>query len=196
MFRLGDLDPPRSFLTLRRPAEPNVVANDRARSDGKRLRIGDVELLEPDFVLPHLPQEILDDLDRKLLAGTATVSKTEGREAGIVAYGQRLAVDDAVDRAEPTIIHDGFSAVLDFECLSVEGTLGKADLFTFGFVDLVTCRHAVVAIGVELLRILPMPWVEACGFMRGDHVAMPFIRRRSHFFEGRYAAAVRRDCSK
>ena len=151
------------MLPLHCPGEPNVVINDCARSDGKRFRIGDVELLELGFTLPHLPQEIRENVDRELLAGTATIPETEGRIASIVADRQRLAIDDSINRAKATILQRGFSAILDVEGLSVEGALGKADLLTPGFVDLVARRHAVVAIGVELSRIPPMAWVETGG---------------------------------
>jgi hypothetical protein len=56
--------------------EPNVVCNDRCQSNGKRFGIGDVELLELDFVFPHLPQEIFENLNRELLGGAATISET------------------------------------------------------------------------------------------------------------------------
>src|SRR5258707_2803410 len=148
------------MLPLHCPGAPNVVTNDCARSDGKRFRIGDVELLELGFTLPHLPQEIRENVDRELLAGTATIPETEGRIASIVADRQRLAIDDSIHRAKATILQRGFSAILDVVGLSVEGALGKADLLTAGFVDLVARRHAVVRIEVELSRILPMAWVE------------------------------------
>src|SRR5258708_34487329 len=117
------------MLALHCPGEPNVVTNDCARSDGKQFRIGDVELLELGFTIPHLPQEIRENVYCELLAGTATIPETEGRITSIVANRQR-----------------SFSAILDVEGLSVERALGKADLLTPGFVDLVACRHAVVAI--------------------------------------------------
>src|ERR1700694_4746287 len=124
------------MLLLRRPGEANVVADDFGRSDRKRFRMGDVELLELDFALPYLPQEIRENLGRELLAGTATISETEGRKAGIVADGERLAVDDAIDSAKAAIVQHGFSAVLDVEGRAVEGAFGEANLFTLGFVDL------------------------------------------------------------
>src|SRR5260370_30880700 len=151
------------MLPLHRPGEPNVVINDCARSDGKRFQIGHVEFLELGFTLPHLPQESRENVDREAPAGTATRPETKGRIASIVADRQRLAIDDSINRAKATILQRGFSAILDVEGLSVEGALGKADLLTPGFVDLVARRHAVVAIGVELSRILPMAWVETGG---------------------------------
>jgi hypothetical protein len=57
-------------------------------------------------------------------------SETEGRKASIVADGQRLAVDVAIDGAEATIVQHGFSAIADIECRSVEGAFGTANLFT------------------------------------------------------------------
>jgi hypothetical protein len=97
------------MLPLHCPGEPNVVTNDCARSDGKRFRIGDVELLELGFTLPHLPQEIRENVDRELLAGTATIPETEGRIASIVADRQRLAIDDSIHRAKATTFSDACS---------------------------------------------------------------------------------------
>jgi hypothetical protein len=37
--------------------------------------------------LPNLPQKILEDLDRELLAGTAAIAKSERGETRIVANG-------------------------------------------------------------------------------------------------------------
>lgn len=54
------------------------------------------------------------------------------------------------------------STVPDSECLSVEGTLCKSELLAFRFVDLVARRYALEAIGVEPLRILTLPWIDAC----------------------------------
>ena len=94
------------------PAEADIVADDRGGTDGKRFRIGDVELVELDLALPNLPQEILEDLDRQLLAGAAAIAEAERREARIVANRQRLAVDDAIDGAEAAIVDRGLAAVL------------------------------------------------------------------------------------
>ena len=67
--------------------------------------------------LPNFAQEILEDLDGELLAGTATIAEAERREARIVADGQRLAVDDAEHGAETAIVHSGLASVLDLERL-------------------------------------------------------------------------------
>src|SRR5260370_26807489 len=124
------------MLALHSPGEPNVVTNDCARSDGKRFRIGDVELLELGFTLPHLPEEIRESVDRELLAGTATIPETEGRIASIVADRQRLAIDDSINRAKATILQRGFSPILAVEGLSVAASLGQPDLFTAGFLHI------------------------------------------------------------
>jgi hypothetical protein len=105
----GNLCLPRDFprtttvLLLRRSGEPNVVTNDRCRPDGQRLRIGDVELLELGSCPYILPQKVLKNLDRKLLARAATISKAERREAGMVADRKRLTIDDAVDGPKTAI---------------------------------------------------------------------------------------------
>src|SRR5260370_18922945 len=116
-------------LDSRRMGEPNVVSNDRRRSNGKRFRIGDVELLELDFVFPHLPQEIFENLYRELLGGAATISETKWRKAGIVADGQRLAIDDAIGGAKATIVQHGFPAVLDPETPFNQRAFDSTELF-------------------------------------------------------------------
>src|SRR5712691_2771291 len=159
----------------RRTGEPNVVSNDRRRSNGKRFRIGDVELLELDFVFPHLPQEIFENLDRELLGGAATISETKWRKAGIVADGQRLATDDAIDGAKDAIVQHGFPAVIDTETRSIKGAFDEADLFTLGFVDLVARQHVIVAIRVELFWVLPVDRVETGVWVQGDDVAISLV---------------------
>jgi hypothetical protein len=72
-------------IALRRSGESDIVPDDRRRPDGKRLRIGDVELGEPKLVPPHLPQKILEDLDRELFSWAAALAEAEGRETGMVA---------------------------------------------------------------------------------------------------------------
>ena len=121
-------------------------------------RIGDIQ--ELDFVCPHLPQEVFEDLNRELLTWATAISKTERRESGAVAYGDRPAVDNAVDRTKPTIMQHDAPTVSDIECRSLKRTSDKADLLAGTLVDLVARRYRVVAIGVELLVIFPTYLIE------------------------------------
>src|ERR1700730_3143916 len=88
------------------------------------------------------------------------------------------------------------SAVLDIECLSVEGTSCETDPLTCRFVDLVARWNVLVAIGVELFGIFPVAWVDARFPMWSDDVAVPFVRRRCQFFDSRFTATVRRNSSE
>ena len=45
-------------------AEADIVGDDGRWTDGKWFRIGDDELVEFYSALPHLSQEIFEDLDR------------------------------------------------------------------------------------------------------------------------------------
>jgi hypothetical protein len=123
-------------------------------------RIDDIQ--EPDFVCPHLPQEVFKNLNRELLSWATTISKTERRESGVVAYGDRLAIDNAVDRTKPTIVQHDAPTVSDIERRFLKRTSDKADLLAGTLVDLVACTYRVVAIRVELLVIFPMYLIEVC----------------------------------
>ena len=50
------------------------------------------------------------------------IAKAEGSEARMVAYRQRLSVDDPVDGAETAVVHHGFAAIryTEFRALSDE----------------------------------------------------------------------------
>ena len=122
-------------------AEADVVGDDRGGTDGKWFRIGDVEFVELDPALPNFSQEILEDLDRELLAGTAAIAEAERRKARIVTDRQGLAVDDTKDGPKAAIVDSGFASVLDLEGVAVEGTFGKADLLALGFVYLLARRQ-------------------------------------------------------
>jgi hypothetical protein len=84
----------RAFESAARPAtppgEPDIVADDGRWSDRQRLRIGDIELLELDLVLPDLPQEVLEHLDRELLAGAAAVAEAELRAVALYSSTEFL----------------------------------------------------------------------------------------------------------
>ena len=122
--------------------------------------------MKGDLVPPHLAQEVLEDLDRQLLTRAAPIAEAEGREAGVVADRHRLAVGDAEDRAEAAVGQPGLATVAHLESGQVEGAAGKTDLPAFGLVDLVAGRHAEIALGIEPLRIEPVPRIEAGRGMR------------------------------
>ena len=67
--------------------------------------------MELDPALPNLPQEILEHLDGELLAWAAAIAEAEGCEAGVVADGQRFAVNDTESRAEAAVVDGGLAAV-------------------------------------------------------------------------------------
>jgi len=90
---------------LGNPDESDIVADHCGGPNRQRFGASNVEFLKLDVVLPDLSKEILEDLNGQLLAGTAAIAKAEWREARIVAYRKRLAVDDAVSGAEPTIVN-------------------------------------------------------------------------------------------
>jgi hypothetical protein len=136
-------------------------------------RIDDIQ--ELDFVCPHLPQEVFKNLNRELLAWATTISKTEWRESGVVAYGDRLAIDNAVDRTKPTVMQHDAPTVSDIECRSLKRTPDKADLLAGSLVDLVACRYRAVAIGVELLVIFPMYSIEVRDRVGAQQVRRPFM---------------------
>ena len=76
------------------PREADIVADYRRRSDRKGLWIGDVEFLELDAALPHLPQEVVE------------YTAQQGREinnAGRAAGGKLLwsALVRKLDREDP-----------------------------------------------------------------------------------------------
>jgi hypothetical protein len=152
---------------LRCPAETNVVTDDGSRSDREGLGVSDVQLFELDFVPPHLPQKVLENLYRQLLARAATTSKAEWREAGVIAHRKRLAVDDAVDGAKSTVMQRRLSSILDLERRLLEGAFRESDLLTLRLIDLVAWGYKIVSIRIELLWILPLHGVEARGLMGG-----------------------------
>ena len=99
-------------VPLRGASKSNIVADHRGRPNGKGLGAGDIELLELDPALPNLPQKILEHLDGELLAWAAAIAEAEGCEAGMVADGQRFAVNDTESRAEAAVVDGGLSAAM------------------------------------------------------------------------------------
>src|SRR5262245_29431371 len=95
---------PQFVLLLSNPGETDIVTDYQPDSDSKRFGIRDIEFLELNFALPHLPQEILNKIDRDLLAGAAAISEAERRKAGIVADRQRPAFDNAVDGPKAAVV--------------------------------------------------------------------------------------------
>lgn len=178
---------------LDRAAEANIVADDGGRSDGQWLGTGDVELVELDPALPHLAQKILEHLDGELLAGTTAIAEAERRKACIVTDRQRIAIDNAVYRAEAAIVDGRLAPVGHIERLAAEGAFGEADFFALPFVDVVAGRGTLVAIRVEFLRVLPVDRVHARRGVRAHHIAVPLVRWHPHFFHCRDASPVRGD---
>src|SRR5262245_61465963 len=176
------------------PTKSDIVSDDRGRPDGKRFRCSNVELLELDLVLPDFSQEILEHLDGELLAGAAAVTEPEGREPSVVADRQWPVIDNAVDGAVGAVVHDRLPAILDLKSSPVERAFGKADLLTFGVVDLMARRGGVVAVGIEVVGALPLHRVKARRLMRAHDIAVSLEGRHSHLLDGRNASAIRGDC--
>jgi len=152
-------------------SESKIVVNHCARSDWNPSRVGQIEFLENNFVVPDLAKEILEYLNGQLFAGTAAVAEAKGREAGIVADRHRLAIRHTEYRAEATVGEADLSTILDLKGRLIEWTLGKADLPGSLFVNLGACRYAEVTRRIELVRIRPMYWAEAgTGVRRADVV--------------------------
>src|SRR5208282_5394069 len=131
----------------------------------------------------------LKDLDGELLAGAAAITEAEWCEPRVVADRQGLAVDHAEYRAERAIGHGRVTAVVDLHRRGVEWAFGEADLLAPRLVNLSTGRHITVTARVELLRIGPVPGIEAGRGMRRYDVAASFVRQ-SESDRGRYAVAV------
>ena len=147
---------------------------------GRGSGLGDIELLELDPALPNLPQEILEHLDGELLAWAAAIAEAEGCEAGMVADGQRFAVNDTESRAEAAVVDGGLAAVFHLEGRALEGAAREANLVARVAVDIVAGRRVIVAIGIERLRIFPLRRIEAGRFVRRHDIAEPLVRRRPH----------------
>jgi hypothetical protein len=62
-----------------------------------------MQIHELDLVIPHFAQEVLEHLDRQLLAWAAPIAEAERCEPGVVTDRQRLTVGNAKDGAEPAI---------------------------------------------------------------------------------------------
>jgi hypothetical protein len=77
-------------------------------------------------------------MNGELLAGTAAITKAEGRKAGMVAHRKRI--NDAVGRSETTIMDRRVATVLNFKRRSFERTPLEAQLIAFRFVYVVACR--------------------------------------------------------
>ena len=64
--------------------EGDVIVNDGGRPDRDLPGGGQIELHKLDLVLPHLPEEVLEHLDRELLSWAASIAKAERGEPRIV----------------------------------------------------------------------------------------------------------------
>jgi hypothetical protein len=148
------------------PGEPKIVFYDGPRPNGNLPRGGQVQFYELDLVLPDLAQEVLKHLDRELFSRAPSIAEAERGVPGIIGDRQGLAVDLSEDGAEPAIGDARLPAVGDVEFRDVERTLGKADLFALGFVDLVARRDGLVAVRIELLRVGPVNGVAVAPFER------------------------------
>ena len=156
-------NPPLFFRTLSSgtSGERDVINDDGIRPDRNLPQTGQVEFHELDPISPNLAQKVLEDLNSELLAGATPVSEPERGKSRIIADRQWLAVDDAEDGAEPAVGEARLATVGDIEGRNVEGAPGKANLLAFGFVDLIARRRFLIAIRVELLRVLPVTGIEA-----------------------------------
>ena len=125
--------------------ETNVVADYCRGADRDRFWVGNIELHKLNLVLPHLAQEVFEDLDGELLARAAAIAESKWSEAGIVAHGHRLPTRNPIDGAKPAIVHRDFPPVFDLEFLPIEWAFREPDLLGLRLVDLVARRHGVVA---------------------------------------------------
>src|SRR3954451_8223391 len=125
--------------------EGDVVVDHRIRADRHAMRVRQVQAAEGYLVAPDLAQEVFEYLNGELLAGTASIAKTERCEAGIVADRQRLAVGHAEHRAERAVGHGGVAAVADLHRCEVERTPGKADLLALCLIHLCAGGRIAVA---------------------------------------------------
>ena len=92
-------------LSQSRSVEPDIVLNYCVRSDWYSTRIWQIKLAKHDLVAPDLSQKVPKDEICQLFTRTASVSKPERSEAGIVAnwiaspvrnnkYGAEAAICD------------------------------------------------------------------------------------------------------
>jgi len=116
---------------LGRPVESNIVFDHGGGPDRHLACVGQIELAEDDLVAPDLAEEILEDLNRQLLAWAASVSEAERREAGIVTNRQVLPVDNTENRPETTIGDVCLASILDLEIRDFERASREADLLAF-----------------------------------------------------------------
>src|SRR5271169_171527 len=172
-----------------RPGEGDVVGDDGVRTDRHQTRVRQVQTAEGYLVAPDRPQEVFKDLDRELLAWTAAITEAEWRKPRVVADRQRLAVDHAEHRAKRAIRQGCVTAVVDLHRREIERAFGEADLLALRLVNLSAGRHIAVTARVELLRIGPVPGIEAGRGMRRYDVAASFVRQPESN-RGRYAVAV------
>jgi hypothetical protein len=73
-------------MVLLRCKEPQIVTDDRVRSNGKVFWIRDIQFLELNLAVPYFAQEVLEDFDRKLFGRTATIAEAKWCKAYIVAH--------------------------------------------------------------------------------------------------------------
>src|SRR6266567_6371052 len=131
----------------------------------------DVEPGEGDLFAPHLSEEILEETNGEELARATAISEAKWRIPGIVAHWIGLVVDTRVHGAKRTVGYRSLPSVLDSKGCPAEGALGQPDLLAPGFVVLFTRRSLLIAIRVEVMRIVPVKRVSAGFQMRRNNGA-------------------------
>ena len=159
---------------LGRSGEPKIVQNHSVRSNGHLAWTRRVEPPKYDFVAPDFAQEIFEDVDGQLLAGTTPITKPKWCKPGVVTNREVFAIDDTEDGPETAIGDIGFPPVPHLEIGDVERALCKSDLPTFIFGYLDTRRDAKIPRRIEGTRIFPMNRVDAGSGVRRIDVAVPF----------------------
>ena len=112
-------------MPLLQADESDVVVDDGGGTDRHHLGgagaerhllwvgSGDLDELKP--LLRNFSDQILEGHDGELFTGAAPVAEPEGREAGVVAHGQRTIVGDGEHGAETAVVQCRLAAVLDVE---------------------------------------------------------------------------------
>ena len=137
-------------LSQSEPIEPDIVLDHCVRSDWYLTGVRQIKLAKHDLVAPDLSQKIPKDEICQLFTRTASVSKPERSEAGIVANWIASPVRNNKYGAEPAICDPGFSSVLYFEIGDVKRTTRQADLLTFVIVDLRTGWNPKVPLRIDV----------------------------------------------
>src|SRR5947209_3413410 len=131
----------------------------------------DVEPREGDLFAPHLSEEILEQTNGEELARATAVPEAEWRIPGIIAHWIGLVVDTRVHGAKRTVGYRSLPSVLDSKSCPAEGALSQSHLPAPGLLVLFTRRSLLIAIRVEVVRIVPVKRVSAGFQMRRNNGA-------------------------